>query len=505
MIEPMFARTVVGGRRTATIEVVAAVVALSAVLLAALLAVPVGRAGASTPPVPAGSVRSSLARPLVYPGSGVDAFGDAGTILAEDAATIDTVGTGASEDATAFAAGALLNSPVVAMVTTAGDRGYWLAGADGAVYAFGDAALYGSLGNLTLQAPIVGMAATPNDAGYWLVGLDGGVFAFGDATFYGSMGGQPMDEPVVGVAATPTGGGYWLVAADGGVFAFGDAKFYGSMGGQPLVAAVTGMAAVPGGGGYWLVAGDGGVFSFGDAQFYGSMAGQALNAGVVGMAVAPGGAGYWLLGWDGGVFVFGDAAYAGSAATSAAAAPFVQIVPTADGLGYWLLEPDGFDYGFANPPPNGTFPGSSAIVAAAQSQVQPDPSTGYFCNPYGPCEEWCALFATWAWQQGGVPIPSYGFTGDIYTWAAYHGAVLPPTAVPVPGDAVLYGTGPNNTATSVHVGIVAQVWPDGAIVTIEGDAGPGDVGHLAVLVNGPFLPADSDWYNGFGIYAFAQP
>ena len=102
-------------------------------------------------------------------------------------------------------------------------------------------------------------------------------------------------------------------------------------------------------------------------------------------------------------------------------------------------------------------------------------------------------------------MPSYAFTGDIFTWAAHNGAVLPPTATPVPGDAVLYGTGPATTSTSVHVGIVAQVWPDGAIDTIEGDAGPGDTGYLAVVVNGPFLPGDSGWYNGFGIYAFAQP
>ena len=52
------------------------------------------------------------------------------------------------------------------------------------------------------------------------------------------------------------------------------------------------------------------------------------------------------------------------------------------------------------------------------------------------------------------------------SWAAAHGAVLPPTAMPAVGDAVLYGTGPQSTATSVHVGIVTQVWPDGAIMTV---------------------------------------
>jgi len=30
------------------------------------------------------------------------------------------------------------------------------------------------------------MASTPDGGGYWLVGADGGVFAFGDARFDGS-------------------------------------------------------------------------------------------------------------------------------------------------------------------------------------------------------------------------------------------------------------------------------------------------------------------------------
>jgi hypothetical protein len=109
------------------------------------------------------------------------------------------------------------------------------------------------------------------------------------------------------------------------------------------------------------------------------------------------------------------------------------------------------------------------------------------------------------WERAGVPIPSYAFTGDIYGWAAANTAVLPPTAPPLPGDAVLYGTGPWSTTSSVHVGLVVQVWPDGAVVTVEGDAGPAPVGNLAVVVNGPYLPGYSAQYNGFPIYAFARP
>ena len=115
-----------------------------------------------------------------------------------------------------------------------GIAGYWLAGSDGGVFAFGTAGFFGSMGAQHLNAPVVGMARTPDSGGYWLVASDGGVFAFGDAGYAGSMGGRPLNAPVVGMVATPDGGGYWLVASDGGVFAFGDAGYAGSMGGRPL-------------------------------------------------------------------------------------------------------------------------------------------------------------------------------------------------------------------------------------------------------------------------------
>ncbi|MGH9092257.1 MAG: hypothetical protein ACRDZR_12910, partial [Acidimicrobiales bacterium] len=86
-------------------------------------------------------------------------------------------------------------------------------------------------------------AAAP--AGYLEVAADGGLFAFGNAAFYGSMGGKPLNQPIVGMAATPTAQGYWQVAADGGLFAFGSARFYGSMGGKPLNQPIVGMAASP--------------------------------------------------------------------------------------------------------------------------------------------------------------------------------------------------------------------------------------------------------------------
>ena len=103
-----------------------------------------------------------------------------------------------------------------------------------------------------LAAPVVGMAATPDGHGYWLVGADGGVFTYGDAGFFGSAGALHLASPIAGMAATPDGRGYWLVGADGGVFTYGDAGFYGSAGALHLASLVVGMAATPDGRGYWL-------------------------------------------------------------------------------------------------------------------------------------------------------------------------------------------------------------------------------------------------------------
>jgi hypothetical protein len=259
--------------------------------------------------------------------------------------------------------------PLVITVNTAGagndiGEGYWMTGADGGVFSFGDAQFYGSTGGRHLNQPVVGMAPTADGGGYYLVARDGGVFSFGDAQFYGSvphmatvndivamildpatggywvigadgqtyafnapdLGNAASNAAIVGAAATPTGDGYWLVAADGGVFSFGDATFSGSMGGQPLNQPIVGMASTPDGGGYWLVAADGGVFSFGDAAFSGSMGGQPLNRRMVAMVSNPDGGGYWLVAADGGVFTFGGAGFAGSMGGKHLNAPVVGAV-----------------------------------------------------------------------------------------------------------------------------------------------------------------------------------
>ncbi|MHB1445397.1 MAG: hypothetical protein ACYCTI_03680 [Acidimicrobiales bacterium] len=261
---------------------------------------------------------------------------------------------------------------------------YWLAGSDGAVYAFGEAPYAGSEAGHQLNRPVVGMAGVPGQKGYWLVASDGGIFAFGTAGFFGSTGAERLNKPIVGMAATPDGRGYWLVAADGGIFTFGDAGFFGSTGAERLNQPIVGMAPTPDGRGYYLVAADGGIFTFGDAVFRGSTGAIHLNQPIVGMALTPDGAGYWLAASDGGIFNFGDATFQGSHGGSPVPAPVVGISAptTGTGQGYWMAAANGAVYAYGAAVFHGAPTGKvSAPVVAVATGSSLDPytsgTTGY--------------------------------------------------------------------------------------------------------------------------------
>jgi hypothetical protein len=210
-----------------------------------------------------------------------------------------------------------LSRPIVGIAATPTGHGYWLLGADGGVFSFGDATFRGSTGNLRLHAPALQMASTSDGRGYDFVAGDGGIFTFGDAAFHGSTGNLPLVRPVVGMASTPNGGGYWLVATDGGIFAFGNAHFYGSTGSLHLSQPVVGMAPTLSGHGYWLLSADGGVFPFGDATFHGSGAGRTGGSRAVGIVATGDGRGYWIVLANGQVLSNGDAASIGGPSTAA--------------------------------------------------------------------------------------------------------------------------------------------------------------------------------------------
>ncbi len=126
----------------------------------------------------------------------------------------------------------------------------------------------------------MGIASTPDGNGYWLVASNGAVFAFGDANLPGSVVSKRLNAPIVSITPDVATGGYRLTAADGGVFNF-NAPFEGSTGNIKLNESIVGMASTADGDGYWLVAAGGGVFAFGDAPFVGSMGSRKLHSPVV--------------------------------------------------------------------------------------------------------------------------------------------------------------------------------------------------------------------------------
>jgi hypothetical protein len=144
----------------------------------------------------------------------------------------------------------------------------------------------------------------------------------------------------------------------------------------------------------------------------------------------------------------------------------------------------------------------SAIVRIARSQLgTPEFPLGSNCTRYGPCEEWCALFVAWVWQHAGIEMAGgtapYAGSGSFYGWVKEHGGRdLPATATPAPGDAVMFGKGPYDSA---HVGIVESVF-GGEITTIDGNYGD------RVSRVGPFSPALAVAEGEPArIYAYAEP
>ena len=105
----------------------------------------------------------------------------------------------------------------------------------------------------TLNAPIVGIAATPDGRGYWLVGADGGVFAFGDASFEGSIAGMPLAAPITAIVPTTrrrtaTGSSAPTAGSSRSATRTSTAR----PGASQLASPIVGAAATPTGHGYWL-------------------------------------------------------------------------------------------------------------------------------------------------------------------------------------------------------------------------------------------------------------
>lgn len=92
-------------------------------------------------------------------------------------------------------------------------------------------------------------------------------------------------------------------------------------------------------------------------------------------------------------------------------------------------------------------------------------------NKYGPPAAWCSSFASWVWRKAGVDIPITPFTGNMYYWGQQHGLAYDSRHLSQarPGDVLLFGSGPQNTSTSKHIGIVESVHGN-TVTLIEGNS-----------------------------------
>ena len=94
---------------------------------------------------------------------------------------------------------------------------------DGGVFSLNGAGFFGSLPGLKIKVSnIVGIASTLTGKGYWLAGSDGAVYSFGDAAYHGSGTGNPSwgigtaSNPVVAILTDITKKNGYILIADSG-------------------------------------------------------------------------------------------------------------------------------------------------------------------------------------------------------------------------------------------------------------------------------------------------
>ncbi|HZQ78438.1 MAG TPA: metallophosphoesterase, partial [Acidimicrobiia bacterium] len=317
----------------------------------------------NSPDLPAGSATNVTARPIAPAGTVLD-HGTDTCHNASRSGTTPTTGGGTTPTTSGGTTPTTTGGPGTG---GAHRNGYWMAGADGRVYAFGDSRSFGDAPP-SPGAATVDVKAMPSGNGYWVVDSAGEVTARGDAAFHGQPGPGALraGERVTSLSPTATGAGYWVFTSLGRALPFGDAVSYGDMSGTKLNGPVLGSIPTPSGKGYYMVASDGGIFAFGDAVFQGSMGGQRLNAPVEGLVPAGPGRGYWLVASDGGIFAFGGAPFKGSMGGTRLNKPVVGMVPFADG--YLMVGADGGIFDFSSAPFLGSLgatPPAHPIVAVA--------------------------------------------------------------------------------------------------------------------------------------------
>jgi 3D (Asp-Asp-Asp) domain-containing protein len=152
------------------------------------------------------------------------------------------------------------------------------------------------------------------------------------------------------------------------------------------------------------------------------------------------------------------------------------------------------------------------VARIAKRYVGAGPSIAGFTPPTTGLS-WCAWFASNVWRQAGVPMQVTFFSAGPYAYGLEHQTLFkapgrPPRDITPPlGAALMYGTGPESTSTSLHVNLVTAVNPDGSFMTIGGNEG----GHVALsgpcrlTTTGPATHLRGPGCDSRPVYAISAP
>jgi hypothetical protein len=212
---------------------------------------------------------------------------------------------------------------IVGMAVTNDGGGYWLVGADGTVYSYGDASTATS--NIALKpcsgpdsSDIVGVTGNPGPSGgFWAFTDCGSVYNEDGAPWFGSLYSDPATvTDITGMAAGSDADSYWLVGSDGTIYSFSQnaPETTSSITLKPCDSSIIRATGDPGpGGGFWAYTPCGSVYNEGGAPWFGSLyTDPPTVTNIAGIAATPDGQGYWLAGSDGSINNFGDATASGS-------------------------------------------------------------------------------------------------------------------------------------------------------------------------------------------------
>lgn len=149
-------------------------------------------------------------------------------------------------------------------------------------------------------------------------------------------------------------------------------------------------------------------------------------------------------------------------------------------------------------------PGTSVrtrIKQLAEAELGVTDGNKYHQGIGSPSDAWCQYFVNWVWGRAGVSnmFSANGFTGNFYWWAVNRGLADDWPATVEVGDALLFGSGPSNPSTSLHVGIVVEKRADGQVVTVDGNY------SNRVTRVGPYYPQSAWTHEPAAVYAVVSP